>query len=916
MKIKIFSPLFISILAVYLLFPPESSSIEIEDEKPLITYAKEQIVQNSSIIEIEIDTKIKLLISGLQRFLVVDGDKIDATKPIVDEIVLTAKELGQTFIHIWDKDGRASFRVIVKARGFGRLKEIKERQRKRKMAEPFTVDYSLDFTHMESESEYTFNEFKYVNYLHNTSLTGETPYGYLSSKFRYEQRETTTSVEKKEVSDLTELYLQFAADDFTLEAGDIFETFSQLSFSNAHLQGISTRASLQDVVDYKFVWGSGGYLQWGGEIKDFGELKNRVYGIKTSISPVDYLNIFSVLAHADETKGKTARDIMTFGTDYKMNKFLSFKGEFANNDDSQSAWYANAKLNLKKAALSATYRSIDPDYLSVFRSISYRGQKGFYLTGKARPTKNTGLSSRFNYYRHELSPNPEDMDKYNSDFSISGKVSLGKGSSLRANYWRNDNEGKEFPTTESGYKCEFRQKLSDVPILKKGMATFTYEDKTYKNISSAESNYDNQSLIAALSVRPLKKWSFGISEAWNRRDFFNNNESTSPRRFRAYASYGSRIGKLPLKSRFRVEYQKDNNINQDVFSAFTGEDSITGEAKLTWDVTRDSKVFIGGEIKDVEGSVDPTKERREHEIRMGGDVSWETMFRWEGTGLLDGYVFKDENLNGRREMSEEPLKGITVYLAEDKNVETDENGYFSFGKVKRGEVVVSLDTKDLPQGYEPTRSSRYRVPIRRNRSNTVNFGAMTRTRIKGVVMNDLNRNDRIDEEDKGIPNVLVLSEAGQAAFTDSFGHFRFDIVEPGEHILTVKAETLPKEIVLKPPFTRKLVVEESSIEAVEFYGYALRSIKGKVYFDKNKNKRFDKEDSPVEDAMVRCGKKVAITDKNGDYLLKDLPAGEVILSLKEDSVPEEYHLITEKDKKITLPEQTILLEKMDFILEE
>ena len=221
-----------------------------------------------------------------------------------------------------------------------------------------------------------------------------------------------------------------------------------------------------------------------------------------------------------------------------------------------------------------------------------------------------------------------------------------------------------------------------------------------------------------------------------------------------------------------------------------------------------------------------------------------------------------------------------------------------------GYATIHLDSSSLPEGYEPTTSTAVEALVRQNKRNIVYFGAGIRTKIKGTVVNDLNRNDEIDSQDKGMANVLIRLEDGASAFTDSFGYYTLANVAPGEHILSVVLETLPKDVIIKPPHTRKVLAEEGSVGEVNIYGYSLRAIKGTAYLDVNNNGKFDKEDRGIEGAEIRCAGKTSITDEKGNYLFKDLPSGDIIVSFDE------------KDKKITLPEDAAIIEGIDFILGE
>jgi len=67
-----------------------------------------------------------------------------------------------------------------------------------------------------------------------------------------------------------------------------------------------------------------------------------------------------------------------------------------------------------------------------------------------------------------------------------------------------------------------------------------------------------------------------------------------------------------------------------------------------------------------------------------------------GRGRIVGQVFQDNNKNGRFDIGEEAIAGITVYLDRRFRTETGRNGRFEFWPVPAGDHVLSIAIEDIP----------------------------------------------------------------------------------------------------------------------------------------------------------------------------------------------------------------------------
>ncbi len=277
---------------------------------------------------------------------------------------------------------------------------------------------------------------------------------------------------------------------------------------------------------------------------------------------------------------------------------------------------------------------------------------------------------------------------------------------------------------------------------------------------------------------------------------------------------------------------------------------------------------------------------------IGTRVLWDTAVTWRGHGTVNGYVFKDINANGIMEDGEPPLKKVRVFIGKKQSAFTNSRGLYRIRGVPEGSNEVSLDMNTLPKSYVSTTAVTVEVKIKRMGSETVNFGALPKTTITGLVFNDLNRNKTFDTGDEALPNVLVVLSDGKRTSTDSYGYFTIYNVLPGKNVVSVKKETVPKGLMQEKPLSHSLRIEEGERIEIEFVFYALRVIAGKVYIDYNENKRFD-EGEAAGGIKILFQERSVLTDKDGNFILRNLPSGKIAMTVDKSNIPEGY--IPEED---------------------
>jgi SdrD B-like protein len=65
-------------------------------------------------------------------------------------------------------------------------------------------------------------------------------------------------------------------------------------------------------------------------------------------------------------------------------------------------------------------------------------------------------------------------------------------------------------------------------------------------------------------------------------------------------------------------------------------------------------------------------------------------------------------------------------------------------------------------------------------------------RISGVVWLDTNENGRLDEAERPLADVRVVTGSGRDTLTDANGYFIIGDLPPGEHIVLLDEKTIPE----------------------------------------------------------------------------------------------------------------------------
>lgn len=248
-------------------------------------------------------------------------------------------------------------------------------------------------------------------------------------------------------------------------------------------------------------------------------------------------------------------------------------------------------------------------------------------------------------------------------------------------------------------------------------------------------------------------------------------------------------------------------------------------------------------------------------------------------GRIEGRAFFDLDADGSDDPEEPGVAGVAVRLDGRRSVTTDERGRYRFSSLPPGEHVVALVSDKLGTGFRASTASEQFVSVGARQTVAVGFGLSNFGSIGGRVFNDLFLTGATDAAGSpGLRGVHIMLRGAKSVSltTDESGLYEFNNLTPGSYTLEIDPMSLPADF--RPPARLSWPVTVSPLQGffMDIPLAAQRAVSGIVFLDRDGNGRFDAaHDAPLAGARVAAGKAETITDGNGSYLLRGLPAGRI-----------------------------------------
>ncbi|GEM_PF-797868 len=267
--------------------------------------------------------------------------------------------------------------------------------------------------------------------------------------------------------------------------------------------------------------------------------------------------------------------------------------------------------------------------------------------------------------------------------------------------------------------------------------------------------------------------------------------------------------------------------------------------------------------------------------------------------IIEGRVFRDNNINGAYNVGEPGLQGVEIRLEDGQVAITDEQGRYKFNSVSPDMHEVSLALTQFRNPIRMTTRSEADVDLIQQHVGIVNFGILDFARLMGTVYNDLRFDNARQADSKGMQAIDLLLDNGKEVRkiqTTGSGDFELDDVPPGDYKLSLDPASIPPNYIT-PVDSVAVHVSPVSTVVQDIPVRALRSISGTVLLrseipdsgpasvNKGKGRKTGNQLGaapaqefklvPVAGVQIAAGPATATTDADGKFLLRNLPAGEL-----------------------------------------
>jgi hypothetical protein len=771
---------------------------------PQVFALDENLLAVKQPLEIEQGRAIVLRGRNIRRFLVSNESVVSVEKMSPDELLVTAIDLGFTYLHVWDERGRWT----VELQGvFPRSEEPTYEETMlidTERARNFKLRYTLDWFSFESGRRIDTLRRNGYSWSHGLGLSGGTPYGDINSFARIRSFQENTDLSYLTFSLMNGKFHQF--EGFTLRGADYSLPFANMASGSPILRGVMfTSPVFHNKFEYTTFWGREGGGRYGDLSPSLAETRDSfLNGFHFNINPDSLQNYKFSLIHGG---GRDApADTNHYAYDFMSAwNFKSWRIDAEVAHDAENiASLAKAQYIGKRFTLNAGFRDI-PEF---FNSITGRGwgagELGGTLVTSYRPTEKLSMSTALDVYKDRAFPAEDNPDRFNEDLYWDLSYYRDPATTFTAGYTFQNYLGTLSQTRSQTLSLGVARNFSLLRNLTTYMNYYHQESKSY---SSPTSDLINDRIYLGIRFNLI-----GDLYYFANREFdwllsrYTGNRSM-PNVFETGVSWAGQLGSSPLFGDFRFSFRDEEDTVSDL-SFLAGEDYIEGYLELSCRPTSDKEIYGSCRMRNIWAENPNVSKRIEMDFNAGMRYLWDTGLRYENVCNIEGYVFKDLNSDGLRQRNDPPISRVKVILGRDQSQITDEFGYYSFKKVKGLKAYVTLDASTLPSGYVLTVPLKQEIALAHGRNMRVDYGIISNSEIAGLIFEDTDGDGEYGLGDKGVSGVNVTLEDGSIAVTDSSGRYSFLNAPTGAHVLKLDLRSLPVYYIPATAITKNFTLRE------------------------------------------------------------------------------------------------------------
>jgi hypothetical protein len=263
-------------------------------------------------------------------------------------------------------------------------------------------------------------------------------------------------------------------------------------------------------------------------------------------------------------------------------------------------------------------------------------------------------------------------------------------------------------------------------------------------------------------------------------------------------------------------------------------------------------------------------------------------------GTISGVVFADDGATGTYHPGGLLLPDVEVVLDDSRRIRTDKSGRYTFSRVSYGLHSVEAIYHSTQPFFFTTASK-----VQSDINAEVNFGVgLSLARLFGSVRSDTGI---------GLSGIEISVSKGPQRFrtqTDAEGRFRVEGLSTGEYQIKIDRDSVPPGYSITGLETQQTTVDPSASGQCAFTLRAVRNISGRVTtYDRTLQREIS---MPRITVLLRELSRESITDENGIYLFRDVPAGSYSLMVIYEG--------KESKKEVILPDGPAFPKSIDIKL--
>ncbi|MFH1938921.1 MAG: pilus assembly protein N-terminal domain-containing protein [bacterium] len=781
--------------------PVYKPGIKIVSRKARTLYLTDELFTTQPKTLVEINLGEDLIIEGksIKRYFTINPRIIDVERIDDKRVKIITKNIGSTFLHLWEENRRWTFNIKVVPSYIGL---IEEEEKSIYEAEPFKLLYSADWGTYYRGKRIRDLEKQTLSFSQWAGFVGDTPYGELDGSGRWAKYADKLVLTNYTLGLTNGKIFNFK--DFNIRGFDVSKGFSDLSYPGALLKGAWFDAdAFNKKINYALVWGKEREGVYGYTAPGILEKRDSyIEGARIKLFPYEKTNYTINYARGfGEGRESYLKDkVYSFEFEHRQD-LANFYSEMAY-DESSLAGYFNSSYKLDDLTLRCNLRNIEKNFTTISGYPGDRGEIGGILGLDLKISDNARLSSDIDIYRDRYLFNEEKKRRPNFNSNTNLSLSLSPTSSLYNTLYYTYEPGLSFPRRYLNARTTYSKSFKI--FNERSLSTFLGAGyQRSRNFFSRSSDYNVYTLSSGLRLALAKDLSYYLNYNYNFLEEQFSGQRSRPAVLETGVDYYKKI--TPNISSDLRFYFRDEENTTSTHSFLAGEDSIEGSLRLTYAPFKDVELFAETRVRNIWAESAATEEYMEAEVRFGINSSWDTFFRWNPRGRICGFVFKDLNGDGKQDMDDPPLEGIKI-IAGKKELITDAQGYFSTN-IRAKKVTVRVESDSLPQGYVFTTPSVSEVDIYHGKENKINFGATTSSTIYGIVFYDANGNKKFDAGDIAVGGAkLALGE--KTTFASPQGRYFFRGLEEGKYTITLDINTLPIDYLPTVPIKKEVEIYE------------------------------------------------------------------------------------------------------------